>query len=111
MIVVTTDSIVGQKIIGARGQVFGLAVRGRGLGGNIMAGLAALDAETMTEYTDSLVEARDEAIVRMVARATELGANAIVRLRFDSAPVSHDLTEIVAYGTAVVVESDELPTH
>lgn len=107
MIVATTETIAGQRILATRGQVFGLAVRTRGLGGNIAAGFArlpALDGDTMTEYTASLVEARDEAIARMVARASALRANAIVHMRFDTASVGYDMSEIVAYGTAVVIE-------
>lgn len=107
MLVATTDTIAGQRITRTSGQVFGLAVRSRSLASNIMAGLAALDSDAMAEQTAALVGARNEAIARMTARAVELGANAVIQLRFDSAPVSHDMTEIIAYGTAVVIAPDE----
>lgn len=107
MIVATTETIAGQRIVATIGQVFGLAVRTRGIEGNIMAGLAhlpALNGDAMTEYAASLVAARDEAIACMIARATELRASAVVGVRFDSAPAGHEMSEIVAYGTAVIIE-------
>jgi uncharacterized protein YbjQ (UPF0145 family) len=107
MLVVTTKKIAGRRTQRMLGQVFGLAVRTRGLEGNIMAGLAsleALDGQAMTEFAAGLVAARDEAIARMVEQAAALGADAVVQLRFDSASVGHDMSEIVAYGTAVVTE-------
>jgi uncharacterized protein YbjQ (UPF0145 family) len=110
MIVATTGTIAGQRIVSTIGQVFGLAIRTRGIAGNIMAGLASLpasdvsDGDTMTEYVHELVAARDTAIARLVTRAESMGANAVIDLRFDSAPVAHEMSEIVAYGTAVVTE-------
>ena len=112
MIVATTRTISGQRIVTTIGQVFGLAVRTRGIAGNIMAGLASLpatdvsDGDTMTEYEGELVAARDTAIARLVMRAESMGANAVIDLRFDSASVAHEMSEIVAYGTAVVTEPE-----
>jgi uncharacterized protein YbjQ (UPF0145 family) len=99
--------IAGQRIIESLGQVFGLAVRTRGLEGNIIAGLAAIEGAAMTEFVAALVSTRDDAIAHMVERATTLGANAIVHLRFDTAAVGHEMSEIVAIGTAVRIEPDE----
>jgi uncharacterized protein YbjQ (UPF0145 family) len=107
MIVVTTETIAGQRIVATIGQVFGLAVRTRGIEGNIMAGLASLptlDGDAMVEYGETLVAARDAAIAQMAAKAAALGANAVVDMRFDSASVGHEMSEIVAYGTAVVLD-------
>jgi uncharacterized protein YbjQ (UPF0145 family) len=87
-----------------KGQVFGVVVRSRGLAGNLMAGLRSLGGGEITEYTQLLEEARRHAVDRMVANATVLGANAVVMMRFDSSEIGQTMSEIVAYGTAVVLE-------
>ena len=104
MIVVTTEDVVGHRIVETKGQVFGLVVRSRGLGGNIMAGLRSIAGGEITEYTSLLEDARRHATDRMVANATAMGANAVVRMMFDSSEIGQTMSEIVAYGTAVVVE-------
>jgi uncharacterized protein YbjQ (UPF0145 family) len=104
MLVVTTENVPGQRVSDVKGQVFGLVVRSRGLGGNIMASLRSLAGGEITEYTQLLEEARRHAIDRMVANATAMGANAVVMMRFDSAEIGQTMSEIVAYGTAVVLE-------
>ena len=104
MPIATTEGIAGQRTVSTLGLVLGLAVRSRGLGGNIMAGFHALgDGDALGEFGDARAAARREAVARMEARARELGANAIVGARSDAAPVGHDMGEIVAYGTAVIV--------
>jgi uncharacterized protein YbjQ (UPF0145 family) len=107
MIVVTTEDVAGHRILESRGQVFGLVVRSRGLGGNIMAGLRSLGGGEITEYTELLEDARRHAVDRMVANATAMGANAIVRMMFDSSEIGQTMSEIVAYGTAVVIEPEK----
>ena len=87
MIIVTTEGITNYRIIETKGQVFGVVVRSRGLGGNIMAGLRSLGGGEITEYTQLLEEARRHAIDRMVQNATVMGANAIVRMQFDSSEI------------------------
>jgi uncharacterized protein YbjQ (UPF0145 family) len=104
VLVVTTDNVPGQRVREVKGQVFGLVVRSRGLGGNIMASLRALGGGEITEYTQLLEEARRHAIDRMIANAASMGANAVVMMRFDSAEIGQTMSEIVAYGTAVVLE-------
>ncbi len=104
MIVVTTEDVVGYRIVETKGHVFGVVVRSRGLGGNIMAGLRSLGGGEITEYTQMLEDARRHATDRMVANATAMGANAIVRMMFDSSEIGQTMSEIVAYGTAVVIE-------
>ena len=104
MIVVTTEEVAGHRIVETKGQVFGLVVRSRGLGGNIMAGLRPHGGGQITEYTQMLEDARRHATDRMVANATAMGANAIVRMMFDSSEIGQTMSEIVAYGTAVVIE-------
>lgn len=104
MIIVTTENVAGHRVRDVKGEVFGLVVRSRGLGGNIMAGLRSLVGGEITEYTQLLEEARRQAIERMVANALAMGANAIVMMRFDSSEIGQTMSEIVAYGTAVVIE-------
>ena len=103
MIVVTSEHVTGYRIAETKGQVFGLVVRSRGLGGNIMAGLRSLGGGEIIEYTEMLEEARRHALDRMVQNATEMGANAIIMMRFDSSELGQTMSEIVAYGTAVVI--------
>lgn len=104
MIVVTTENIAGHRVVQTLGQAFGVVVRSRGIGGNLMAGLRSLVGGEIHEYTQMLEEARRHAIDRLVANAAAMGANAIVMMRFDSSEIAQTMSEIVAYGTAVVVE-------
>ncbi len=104
MMVVTTETIPNMRIVEAKGEVFGVIVRSRGLGGNIMAGLRTIAGGEIKEYTKMLEDARQHAIARMVENAGKMGANAIVRMQFDSSEIGTTMSEVVAYGTAVVVE-------
>jgi uncharacterized protein YbjQ (UPF0145 family) len=104
MFVVTSEHITGHRITETKGQVFGVVVRSRGLGGNIMAGLRSLVGGEIKEYTELLEEARRHAVDRMVQNASAMGANAIIMMRFDSSEIGQTMSEIVAYGTGVVVE-------
>ena len=106
MIVVTTPYLTGHRIVDNQGKVFGLVVRSRGLGGNLMAGLRSLGGGEIHEYTTLLEDTRRQALDRLVQNATVLGANAVLSMRFDSSELSGTMSEIVAYGTAVIVESD-----
>ena len=106
MIVVTSEYTAGYRVRETKGQVFGVVVRSRGIGGNIMAGLRSLVGGEITEYTQLLEEARRHAVDRMVQNATAMGANGIVVMRFDSSEIGQTMSEIVAYGTAVVLEKD-----
>jgi len=103
MLVVTTENVAGHRILETKGQVFGVVVRSRGLGGNIMAGLRSLGGGEIIEYTQMLEEARRHAIDRMVANARLMQANAIIMMRFDSSEMGQTMSEVVAYGTAVVI--------
>ncbi|HET6605276.1 MAG TPA: heavy metal-binding domain-containing protein [Rhodopila sp.] len=104
MIVVTTENLTGHRIREVKGACFGVVVRSRGLGGNIVAGLRSIVGGEIKEYTAMLEEARRHAIDRMVQNATLMGANAVVMMRFDSSEIGQTMSEIVAYGTAVAVE-------
>ena len=107
MIVVTTPYLAGHRIVESKGMVFGLVVRSRGLGGNVMASLRSLGGGEIHEYTSLLEDTRRQAIDRMVQNASLVGANAIISMRFDSSELAGTMSEIVAYGTAVVVVPDQ----
>ena len=104
MIVATTENVAGYRVKETKGQVFGVVVRSRGLGGNILAGLRSIVGGEITEYTELLEEARRHAVDRMVQNAQAMGANAIIMMRFDSSEIGQVMSEIVAYGTAAVLE-------
>jgi uncharacterized protein YbjQ (UPF0145 family) len=105
LLVATTGEIAGRRTVTTLGLVLGIALRTRGLGGNIMAGLHALgNGEALDELRTDLAAARQEALGHMVARAVERGANTVVGVCFDAAEVGHDMSEIVAYGTAIITE-------
>ena len=104
MLITTTENIPGYRVTEVKGQVFGVVVRSRGLAGNIMAGLRSLFGGEITEYTSLLEQARRHAVDRMVKNTHVMGGNAIVMMRFDSSEIGQIMSEIVAYGTAVVIE-------
>ena len=106
MLVTTTENVPGYRRTKTLGQVFGLVVRSRGVGGNILAGLRSIMGGEIHEYTQLLEETRRQAVDRMVTNATAMGANAIVMMRFDSSEIGQFMSEIVAYGTAVVLEAE-----
>ena len=107
MLVATCERIAGQKVREVKGQCFGVVVRSRGIGGNIIAGLRSLVGGEIHEYTQLLEETRRQAVDRLVRNATAMGANAIVMMRFDSSEIGQTMSEIVAYGTAVFVVPDQ----
>jgi uncharacterized protein YbjQ (UPF0145 family) len=106
MIVATTPYVAGHRILEMKGQVFGLVVRSRGFTGNLTASLRSLVGGEIKEYTELLEDTRRQALDRMVRNATLMGANAVISMRFDSSELGTTMSEIVAYGTAVVLEAD-----
>jgi len=106
MIIATAPFIAGYRVVETKGQVFGLVVRSRGMAGNLVAGLRSIVGGEIHEYTSLLEDTRRQAIDRMVQNATLVGANAVISMRFDSSEMATTMTEIVAYGTAVVVVAD-----
>lgn len=106
MITVTTETVSGRNVVKVCGLVEGSTVRARHLGRNITAGIKSLFGGEITEYSELLSEAREEAMNRMVAAAENVGANAVVNIRFATAEIMSGTTEILAYGTAVVLEDD-----
>lgn len=109
LIVTTTENIPGATVVKTLGQVFGLTVRSRGLGGNIAAGLKSLVGGEIRSYVKLSEDSRRQALDRMVKNAATMGANAVTMMRFDSSEMGLNMTEIVAYGTARVVEWDTAP--
>jgi uncharacterized protein YbjQ (UPF0145 family) len=106
MIIATAPYVAGYRVTETRGQVFGLVVRSRGLGGNLLASLRSVVGGEIHEYTSLLEDTRRQAIDRMVQNATLVGANGIISMRFDSSGLAGTMSEIVAYGTAVVLVPD-----
>jgi len=106
MIVVTTDAIPGCGIVRTLGLVRGNTIRTRHLGKDILAAFKNLVGGEVMEYTKMLAESREQAIDRMIADAEKLGANAIVGLRFTTASMMQGAAELLAYGTAVVIEEE-----
>jgi uncharacterized protein YbjQ (UPF0145 family) len=106
MIVATTEKVAGYRTAKTLGQVFGVVVRSRGLGGNILAGLRSIAGGEIHEYTQLLEETRRQAVDRLVKNATVMGANAVIMMRFDSSEIGQYMSEIVAYGTAAIVEAE-----
>ncbi len=104
MLVVTTENIPHHRVVEIKGQCFGVVVRSRGIGGNIVASLRSIVGGEIHEYTQLLEEARRHAIDRLVQNATAMGANAILMMRFNSSEIGQTMSEIVAYGTAAIVE-------
>jgi uncharacterized protein YbjQ (UPF0145 family) len=104
MLVATSERVAGYRVTKTLGQVFGVVVRSRGLGGNIIASLRSLVGGEIHEYTQLLEQTRRMAVDRLVKNATAMGANGVIMMRFDSSEIGQTMSEIVAYGTAVVLE-------
>lgn len=107
MIVTTTDTIVGKRIVRTLGLVRGNTIRARHLGRDIVAGLRSVVGGEISEYTKLMAEAREQAVDRMIEEARKLGANAVVEVRFSTSEVMKAAAELLVFGTAVVVEDDE----
>ena len=106
MLIVTTPTVAGYRITAVYGEVFGVVVRSRGLGGNVRAALRSLGGGEIIEYTQLLEQTRQQALGRLAERAAATGANAVVSMRFDSSAIGGTMSEIVAYGTGVFIVTD-----
>jgi uncharacterized protein YbjQ (UPF0145 family) len=104
MIVVTMNDLPGHRVVRVIGMVRGITVRSRNLIANIGGGLQSLLGGNVTIYTDLAEQARREAYDELVRHAVESGANAIIAMRYDANEIMEGITEVLAYGTAVVVE-------
>ena len=107
LMVVTSNHVPGYKAVKTLGFVYGLTVRSRGVGGQIGAGIRSVFGGEIKEYVKMMEQARNEALHRMVDHASSMGANAIISCRFDSDEISDIMQEILAYGTAVIIEKEE----
>lgn len=106
MIVTTTGTIQGKKIVCTLGLVRGNTIRARHVGKDIMAGLRNIVGGEIAEYTKLFAEAREQALDRMLQEARELGANAVIEVRFSTSMVMSMAAELLVFGTAVVVEDE-----
>jgi uncharacterized protein YbjQ (UPF0145 family) len=104
VLVTTTWNVAGHEVVETIGEVFGLTVRSRSIFANIAASFRAMFGGEVKFYTNLLEVSREQAVDRMIARAEEKGANAILSMRFDASELSSFMTEIVAYGTAAIIE-------
>ena len=106
MIISTADTIPGVRIVRVLGLARGNTIRARHIGKDIVAAFKNLVGGEVEEYTKMLAESREQAIDRMTKNAVELGANAVVAMRLGTSSVMQGAAEIVAYGTAVLVEDE-----
>jgi uncharacterized protein YbjQ (UPF0145 family) len=104
MILATSDEISGKRIIKTLGLVKGNTIRARHIGRDIMAKLRHIVGGEVSDYTKMMAESREQALDRMMQEAQSLGANAIVTIRFSTSYIMSKAAEIVAYGTAVIIE-------
>jgi uncharacterized protein YbjQ (UPF0145 family) len=102
----TSFELPGYRAVRNLGIVRGVTVRARGIGGQLMAGLRTIAGGKIHEYVELCEETRGEAFDLMLKHADELGANAIIGVRYDATELAENMTEVLAYGTAVVVEPD-----
>ena len=102
MLVATTNDLAGHKIVRNIGVVRGIVVRSRSIVGNIGASIQSLFGGNITLYTSLCERARADAYDLMIQHAQEMGANAILAMRYDANEIAAGITEVLAYGTAVV---------
>jgi uncharacterized protein YbjQ (UPF0145 family) len=106
MLIVTSDNIEGQRIVRTLGLVRGNTVRARHVGKDILAGLRGIVGGEIHEYTKLMAESREQTLDRMSAEARQLGANAVVATRFTTSVIIGGAAELLAIGTAVIVEPE-----
>jgi uncharacterized protein YbjQ (UPF0145 family) len=105
MLVTTSNDLTGHKIVRYIGLVRGITVRSRSVVGNFAGGIQSLFGGKLTVYVNLAETARQEALDHLIAHATEQGANAIIAMRYDANEIMDGITEVLAYGTAVVAEA------
>jgi uncharacterized protein YbjQ (UPF0145 family) len=106
VIVVTTESVAGKRVVRTLGLVRGNTIRARHVGRDILAALRNIVGGEVAEYTKLLAEAREQALDRMVAEARQIGANGVVGVRFSTSMIMSAAAELLAVGTAVVLADD-----
>lgn len=107
LLLVTTETVPGHRVVRVLGLVRGNTVRVRHVGADILAGLRGLVGGEVNEYTSMLAQSREQALDRLRAEALAHGANAVIAMRITTSTVMHAAAEILAYGTAVVIEPDD----
>ncbi len=108
MLVTTSTNLEGYKVVQQMGIVRGIIVRSRSIFGNIAGGLQTLLGGNITIYTDLCEKTRKDAYDLMIQHAQQIGANAVINMRYDANEVMSSITEVLAYGTAVIVEKGTL---
>jgi uncharacterized protein YbjQ (UPF0145 family) len=109
LMMLTTNHAPGYKVDKVLGLVYGITVRSRGIGGNILAGLRSIAGGEINEYTEMAQQARQQALDRLADHAKGLGANAVISVMFDSTEIGTTMDEIIAFGSAVVLSPVEGP--
>jgi uncharacterized protein YbjQ (UPF0145 family) len=100
----TTFELPGYRIVRSLGVVRGIIVRSRSIVGNIGANIQSIFGGNITLYTDLCERAREDAFGLMIEHAGQLGANAVIGVRYDATEIAHGIAEVLCYGTAVIVE-------
>lgn len=106
MIITTTETVPGRRIVRTLGLVRGATIRARHIGQDLQATIRNMVGGEMVEYTKLIAESREQAIDRAIAEAEKLGANAIVAFRFTTSDVARGAAEVLVYGTAVVLDPE-----
>ena len=106
MIIATSSTIAGHRVVKTLGVARGNTIRARHIGKDILAGLKNIVGGEIEEYTKLMAESREQSIDRMCAEAERMGANAVVEVRFSTSMIMQAAAEILVYGTAVVTEPD-----
>jgi uncharacterized protein YbjQ (UPF0145 family) len=102
-LLLTANYAAGYKVDKVLGLVYGITVRSRGIGGNIVAGLRTIAGGEIKEYTELALQSRQEALDRLSEQARSMGANAVLSVMFDSDEMASSMEEIIAFGTAVII--------
>ncbi len=103
VLLLTANYAAGYTVDKVLGMVYGITVRSRGIGGNIVAGLRTIAGGEINEYTELAQQARQQALDRLSEHARSMGANAVLSVMFDSTEMAASMEEIIAFGTAVIV--------
>jgi uncharacterized protein YbjQ (UPF0145 family) len=103
LLLLTANYAAGYKVDKVLGIAYGITVRSRGIGGNIVAGLRTIAGGEITEYTELAHQARQQALDRLSDHAKSMGANAVLSVMFDSTEMAQSMEEIIAFGTAVII--------
>ena len=104
MIIVNTDFVLGKTVKKTLGLCRGNTIRARHIGRDISAALKNIVGGEIRDYTKMMAESREQALDRMIEEAEEMGANAVINVRFTTSMIMQSASEILAYGTAVIVE-------